>query len=245
MVESVRWTPQSRLFLAMDVNDEESFKEIVESMKFIVGGFKIGLEAISVFGIQRIIEDFGVPAKMIFYDGKFNDIPNTVGKAVSAVSKLGVGIINVHASAGKKAMKAAVENKGDSRIFAVSVLTSLDDRDAKHIFGGSAEEVVRRLAYDAWESGVDGLICSPQEVKLIRELEDLDALELITPGVRPKWAAANDQERVTTPEEAIYFGSDLLVVGRPILQPTDGKTRTEAAISIIEEIKSGQKLRNW
>lgn len=245
MVELVTRTPQSRLFVAMDVNNARDFKKIAGSLKPVVGGFKIGLEAISAFGLKKIIKDFKIPPGMIFYDGKFNDIPNTVGKAVDAVAKFGVGIINVHASAGKKAMKAAVENKGDSRIFAVSVLTSLDDRDAKHIFGGSAEEVVRRFAYDAWESGVDGLICSPQEVKLIRELEDLDALELMTPGVRPKWAAANDQERVTTPEEAIYFGSDLLVVGRPILQPTDGKTRTEAAISIIEEIKSGQKLRNW
>ncbi len=244
-MELIERTPQSRLFVAMDVNDEEGFMEIVESMRFIVGGFKIGLEAISAFGIQRIIEDFGVPAKMIFYDGKFNDIPNTVGKAVSAVSKLGVGIINVHASAGKEAMKAAVENRGDSRIFAVSVLTSLGDRDAKHIFGGSSEEVVRRFAFDALESEVDGLICSPQEVKLIREYEDLDTLELMTPGVRPKWAATNDQVRVATPEEAIYFGSDFLVIGRPILQPTGGMTPTEAAISIIEEIKSGLKLRNW
>jgi orotidine-5'-phosphate decarboxylase len=156
---------------------------------------------------------------------------------------MGVDMFNVHASCGVEAMKAAVANKGMSKVLAVTVLTSLSDEECISVFGKASQQKVLEFANMAKDAGVDGLICSPKEVPLLRSRPELKDLLLVTPGVRPEWAAAGDQKRVMTPGEAIKAGSDYLVIGRPITKPPENKfsSPVEAAIAIAEEIGKAEK----
>jgi orotidine-5'-phosphate decarboxylase len=236
--------PRNRIYVAMDINDEAKLRETVESLRPYVGGFKFGLESLAAFGIPKIVYGLGIPPELIFHDGKYNDIGTTVGKAVNVLSNLGIGIINVQASTGIEAMSEAVKNKRNSKIIAVTLLTSFNTNQSKHTFCGSPEEVVMRFAYDAKDAGCDGIICSPKEILLLRDREEFDNMLIITPGVRPTWAAANDQKRFATPRDAILDGADYLVVGRPITNPPNGMTPAEAAIKINEEIQEALLMRS-
>lgn len=162
--------------------------------------------------------------KRVFLDLKFHDIPNTVNKAVAAAVDLGVGMVNVHATGGRRMLEAARRAVEDSetKLLAVTVLTSLSDEMLRDEVGlqESAAEAVARLARLAVASGAHGLICSPQEIAAVREAAGPSAL-IVTPGVRPEWAQQDDQSRVMTPKEAAQAGADFIVVGRPIFKATD------------------------
>jgi orotidine-5'-phosphate decarboxylase len=147
---------------------------------------------------------------------------------------MGVKMFNVHASCGIKAMMAAVANKGDSLVLAVTVLTSLDGNNVKSIFGAQrSEDKVLQLAYYAEEAGCDGIICSPQEIKILKKQRALDHMLKITTDIIPEWA---DREQIMTPYEAIKAGADYVVIGSPITNPPIGMTPVDAAKKIAGEI---------
>jgi orotidine-5'-phosphate decarboxylase len=188
-----------------------------------------------------------ITPKKAFLDVKLADIPNTVGKAVKALSSLNVKMINIHASAGVKVIQAAVANKGNSQLFGVTVLTSIDADECKSIFGAEPDEKVLQFAKMLVDNGADGVICAPKEGLLLRLDPDFDKLTIACPNIRPEWAATEEErkrvkddqniERQMTPGEAVTAGIDMLVIGRPITKPpTEVGSPANAARAIATEI---------
>lgn len=210
---------EKRIIVALDVDSFEKAAPLVEALAPHAACFKAGLELLTSEGTPRVIEFVHGARGQIFVDVKLNDIPNTVGRAVRTITNRRVKMFNVMASAGIPAMMAAAANKQDSLFLAVSVLTSLEENNAYLIFGAPIKAKVLQFARDAKLAGADGIICSPQELLLLRKQPELSGLLYVTPGVRPVWATKGDQERVMTPGEAIGAGADYLVIGRPITNP--------------------------
>lgn len=210
--------PQDRIIVALDTSDLDRLRYLVRHLSPHVGMFKIGLELITAIGVERavsIVKTYSETDIGVFLDGKFCDIPNTVAAASRNVVAKGVDVFNVHASAGIDAIRAACENKGKAKVLAVTVLTSIDDANAQAIYMRDAASAAVDLGTMAVLSGADGIICSPKELPLFSDLKCLK----VTPGVRPDWAAAQDQKRVMTPAEAVRGGATYLVIGRPITDP--------------------------
>lgn len=242
--------PKERIIFALDIANTETAKTFVRMLADYVGCFKIGLQRIfNMFKTGEAPEFLGFMNNLnagIFIDSKLDDIPNTVKAAAREIVALEPRpkFFNVHASAGIEAMKAAVGAASKdvsygktTRVLAVTVLTSLGEDEAKHIFGKSSETGVLQLAMDAKRAGVDGIICSAQELRLLRKQKEFDNMLMVTPGIRPVWAAAGDQKRITTPRDAILYGADYLVIGRPIHEsPTEIGPPPDAAKKIAEEI---------
>jgi orotidine-5'-phosphate decarboxylase len=238
--------PAERLILALDVETVQGAEGLVNLLRGRVGAFKVGIQLFTANGpaVVRAIQEKG---EKVFLDLKFHDIPNTVAQAVTQACKLGVFMLNLHASGGSEMMKAAAKaaknlsparNSSRPILLAVTVLTSLNESilgEELSIQRPLREQVVH-LAWMAQESGLDGVVASPQEIREIRAACGKDFL-IVTPGVRPSWAAAGDQKRIMTPREAIEAGADYIVVGRPILAATDPAV---AASRIIEEIESAR-----
>lgn len=228
---------KDRIIVALDVDSLDKAKSLVESLAPHVGCFKVGLELLTAVGPPKVVEFIHSLGGQVFYDGKFDDIPITVGSAAKAVAGFKVKMFNVHASAGIESMMAAVANKGQSLVLAVTVLTSLEENNAHLIFGGPSKAKVLQFARDAKIAGCDGIICSPQELELLGKQKELGSLLKITPGVRPEWAALGDQKRFMTPAEAIKAGATALVIGRPITKPpAEIGTPVDAVKKIAEEI---------
>lgn len=235
---------RNRIVLPLDVPTEKEALGLVDSLQEFIGVFKVGLELLNAIG-PSIVEKLLARGVKVFLDGKFMDIPNTTANAAAAVSRMGVAMFNVHAFGGKEMMKAAVDaadsaSKAIHRprplVLAVTVLTSLDQKalnDELRIPGPVEAQVVHlaRLADDA---GLDGVIASPWEVEAIRKVVS-DRMLLVTPGVRPLWASAQDQKRVMTPGEAISKGASLVVVGRPITKPPPNIGDSIRAAKMISE----------
>jgi orotidine-5'-phosphate decarboxylase len=231
-------TPASRIFCAVDTTDLDAARALSRRIGGVVGGVKLGLEfflAHGPAGVRAVIGEDGPP---LFLDLKLHDIPNTVAGGVRAALDLRPAFMTIHASGGPAMIRAAAEaaataGAGRPKILAVTVLTSLDVGDLEAVGQGTpVAEQVRRLALLARESGADGVICSPAEVALLRAACGPDFI-LMVPGIRPVWAAANDQKRVMTPAEALAAGADHLVIGRPI---TGAEDPASAARRIVEEI---------
>jgi orotidine-5'-phosphate decarboxylase len=224
------------IFVALDTVSLDSASALANRLGPYVGGLKVGLEFVSANGPQgvRTIVKSGIP---VFLDVKLHDIPNTVAGAMKALAPLGAAIINVHASGGAAMMRAAVEAAASAqsrpKILAVTVLTSLEASDlaAMGISGTPLDHVVR-LAKLAKASGIDGVVCSPQEIEAVRAACGPNFL-IVTPGVRPAGGALDDQRRVMTPGQALAAGADYLVIGRPI---TGAPDPAEAARAILKEI---------
>ena len=229
---------KDRIIVALDVPSLDEALGLVDLLQPDVGCFKVGLELLTNEGAPRVVRAIKEAGGKIFYDGKFKDIPNTVAGASKAVAKLGVDMFNVHASGGVDMMKAAVDNKGESKVLAVTVLTSLTEEDAHTIYGAPSKDKVIEFARWAKIAGIDGLICSPQELQVLGYQKELEGLLRVTPGVRPEWASAGDQKRVMTPGEAVKAGADYLVIGRPITKPpSDIGNPVAAARMIANEIE--------
>lgn len=228
---------KENIIYALDVDSLARATPYIEALSQHVGMFKVGLELITSQGAPSVINYIHRLGGQIFFDGKFDDIPNTVGAASRAVSSLGVKMFNVHASCGLDSIKAAADNKGSSLLLVVTVLTSISETESTQIFGAPAHEKVIQFAQNAREAGADGIVCSPQELELLTELSDLKNLLKVTPGIRPSWAEANDQKRILTPAQAMNLGATHLVIGRPITNPPRGiGTPVDAAKKILEEI---------
>lgn len=235
--------PRDRLIVALDVDTEEKAVALAERLKDDVRFFKIGFELFSACG-PSVVKRIRAMGCGIFLDLKFHDIPNTVSRAAGAVTRLGVRMFNVHASGGYEMMEAAARAAAAEakklgierpKVIAVTVLTSMDENGLKKIGVDVNMKIqVMRLAALAKKAGLDGVVASPVEARLIRDELGSDFL-IVTPGVRPSWAGADDQKRVATPKDAIRDGADLIVVGRPV---TEAKDPAQAAQDILKEIGS-------
>ncbi|WP_168015574.1 orotidine-5'-phosphate decarboxylase [Halomonas salinarum] len=194
---------------------------------------KVGKELFTRSG-PDVIEALHGRGFEVFLDLKFHDIPHTVAGAVQAAAEQGVWMVNVHASGGRRMMEAARERLDrqslSTHLIAVTVLTSMSEGDLAEVgLSGSPAEQVSRLASLAKDSGMDGVVCSAQEARVLRDLCGEGFLK-VTPGIRPASALADDQRRVLTPGDAMSAGSTHLVVGRPVTQAADPM----AALASIE-----------
>jgi len=226
--------------VALDAPDLETAARWAALVGPHVSTLKIGLELYLRYGPDAVASVRGASGVEIFLDLKLHDIPATVAGAARAVARLRPSLLTVHAAAGRAAIRAAADAAPDAMIVAVTVLTSLDEADLDRVgLAGPVSSAVRRLAVLAVESGARGLVCSPHEVEAVRA-EVGDETLLITPGVRPAGAAANDQARVATPEEALRAGADLLVIGRPITGAADPGA---AAAAIAASLRRAEVVR--
>ncbi len=211
---------KSPIYVAIDTPDLDRARAIASRVKNHVGGIKLGLEFFCANGLQgvRDMAALGVP---IFLDLKLHDIPNTVGKAVQALRPLNPAILTVHAAGGRAMLEdAKAAAPSGTKVIAVTVLTSLDGNDLHSIgLGGDPHEQVIRLTELARASGLDGVVCSGNEVGAAKKIWP-DGF-FVVPGVRPANSQTGDQKRVITPRAALDAGASILVVGRPITQATD------------------------
>ena len=235
-----------RLIVALDVSTMDAMKEIVTSLGDAVSFYKVGMELFYAEG-EQTVRYLQEQNKQVFLDLKLHDIPNTVAHGVSSLTRLGANLITMHGQGGPVMMKAAVqaaretaEQLGVERttLLAITVLTSFDD-EAWTSTGGQLpiSDQVIRLAKLAKECGMDGVVCSALEAKMIREACGDDFL-IVTPGSRPSFAATDDQKRIATPASALQDGASRLVIGRPITQAENPR---EAVRLIIEEMENVSK----
>ncbi|HEU5421204.1 MAG TPA: orotidine-5'-phosphate decarboxylase [Streptosporangiaceae bacterium] len=207
--------------VALDAPDLDTAARWAALVTPHVSTVKIGLELYLRYGPDAVASIRGASAVDVFLDLKLHDIPATVAGAASAVARLRPALLTVHAAAGPAAIRAAARAVPDTRIVAVTVLTSLSDADLGLLgLAGPVSDAVRRLAALSVAAGATGLVCSPREVAAVRG-EVGDDIAIITPGVRPAGAEAHDQARIATPVEALRAGADLLVIGRPITGAAD------------------------
>jgi len=228
---------RDKLIVALDVNTPEAAGRLVDELASAVRIFKIGFELFTAAGpdIVRRVHERGAK---VFLDLKFHDIPNTVAGAVKSAAKLGVFMCNVHALGGRDMLKAAAEAKRSAKselhVIAVTVLTSMNQASLEEIgIGRALADEVILLAKTAQAAGLSGVVASGLEAPQIREACGKDFL-IVTPGVRPDWAAKGDQRRVLTPQAALEAGADYLVVGRPITADADPP---DAARRILAEMQ--------
>ena len=237
---------KNKIILALDVSAESDAIELVKDLKDHVGAFKVGMELFNSTG-PRIFESLrDAGAGKVFYDSKFHDIPNTVAGAAKAAVRMGVWMFNVHAPGGSAMMRAAADAAADEAdrlgverplILGVTVLTSISEEVLHHELSVPIllDNQVTHLATLAQASGLDGVVASPHEIAQVKSVCGPEFL-VVTPGVRPAWAAANDQARIMTPSAAVQAGADYLVIGRAITGASD---RVSAAQRIIEELEAG------
>ncbi len=233
---------QNQLIVALDVSSLSEAEKLVKTLSPVVKTFKVGKELFTSVGPEAVKMVHAHGAR-VFLDLKFHDIPNTVGSACEAATKLGVWMMNVHGLGGKNMLYNAVQSVHKTaeglkvehpKVLGVTVLTSMTDRDLAEVgVKNKVKEEVELLASLVQQCGLDGVVASGQEIELIRKVAGKHFL-IVTPGVRPPWAAHGDQKRIITPKEAIEKGADFVVVGRPI---TQDKNPREAAEKIIKEME--------
>jgi orotidine-5'-phosphate decarboxylase len=239
---------KDRLVVALDVPDRDSALRLVERLSGAVGMFKIGSQLFTAEG-PALVREITSSGERVFLDLKFHDIPNTVAGAVESTARLGVSMLNVHTLGGSEMMRAAAHAVGERgllwitrpAVLGVTVLTSMDKADLADV-GITSElttEVVR-LAALARDSGLDGIVASPHEIRLIRECITAERFIILTPGIRPGWSEPGDQKRVATPADAIRDGADFIVIGRAI---TDSANPRVAVERILEEIDHAHAVR--
>ncbi len=233
---------RDRLIVALDVDTFGRAKSLIDVLSPEVDIFKVGIAPFTDFG-HEIMNELDKRGKKIFLDLKFHDIPNTVRNAAQAAAKKGVFMMNFHCLGGKKMLEAAVRGCDEARVsgkkrpilLGVTVLTSMSQNDLEEVgVEGPLDKRVMALAEMAKASGLDGVVASAREARMIKGKEGSGFI-VVTPGVRPQWAEEGDQKRVLTPKQAIAEGADYIVVGRPIIEADDPLL---AAKKIIEEMES-------
>lgn len=226
----------AKIVIALDFADAKPALEFVQQIDPKLCRVKVGKELFTAAGPQ-LIEQLVKRDFSVFLDLKFHDIPNTVAKACEAASRLGVWMLNVHASGGLAMMQAAREgvNKSghDPLLIAVTVLTSMAEAELAQVgVQGTLLDHVKRLAILTQQAGLDGVVCSAQEASMLRAACGPDFC-LVTPGIRPADAAKDDQTRIVTPTQALSLGASYLVIGRPITQAANPLQALEQIIKSI------------
>jgi len=234
---------QQRLIVALDVSTRDEALGLVDRLADRVGFFKIGLQLFTAHG-PDLVREVRAGGAGVFLDLKLHDIPNTVAGAVREACLLDVQLLTLHTLGGPVMLRKAREvvdqhrqstGKPGPRLLGVTVLTSHTQAEIEGLgFSSSIEDLVLRLAGMAHENGVDGIVCSPHELRRLRK-DGPGGLFFVTPGVRPAGASTDDQARIMTAGEAIGLGAGCLVVGRPILRAKDPR---QAATALLEEIQS-------
>ncbi|MDP2832503.1 MAG: orotidine-5'-phosphate decarboxylase [Pseudomonadota bacterium] len=220
-----------KIIVALDYAQADQARAFVDRVRPDLCRLKVGKELFVAAG-PAFVEELAARGFAVFLDLKFHDIPNTVAQACKAAARLGVWMMNVHASGGPRMMRAAREALEDfperPRLIAVTVLTSMGEEELRATgVEAAAGQQVLLLASLAHASGMDGVVCSAQEAPLLRSSFGAEFL-LVTPGIRPVGSEAGDQTRILTPAQAIQAGSDYLVIGRPITQAADPLAALEA-----------------
>lgn len=235
-----------RIIFALDVGDMDTAKKWVHTLRGSVGWFKVGLELFTAVGpdVIKLVKDQGIKC---FLDLKLHDIPNTVAGAVRSISRIGADMMTIHLSGGRAMIAAAFQAAKEEsrtlgterpRIVGVSVLTSLGSDDLRDVgIHRAPSEQVAHLAQFAASCGIDGMVCSAEDLAHIRARVPA-SLMLITPGIRPDWSGKGDQKRIATPGAAIRAGADLLVIGRPISEAKDPLKAIDLIIVEMEAVKS-------
>jgi orotidine-5'-phosphate decarboxylase len=231
------------LLVALDVDTPDAARRLTDALRGVVGGFKIGSRLFTAHG-PSFVEELVARGDRVFLDLKFHDIPNTVAGAVAAATRLGVWMVNVHAAGGVEMMRAAREAAdreaaaamiSPPMVIAVTVLTSFTPAGlARTGIDSPIPDHVRRLALLAQESGLDGVVASPQEIDLIKGACD-PRFAIVTPGIRGAGDAMGDQNRTASAAGALAAGASYLVVGRPIIAAPDPRA---AALKIVEECRT-------
>jgi orotidine-5'-phosphate decarboxylase len=232
---------EERIIVALDVPTEEEAFTLVSRLRGRVGMFKVGSELFTAAG-PELVRKMIFSGEKVFLDLKFHDIPNTVAKAGIAAAALGVSLFNLHASGGREMLARTASDVREycqknglipPRILAVTLLTSLTKEEAKEVgFGSDVLGLVKRLSLLSREAGLDGVVCSPREIEVVRKACGKGFL-IVTPGIRPRFAQVNDQKRITTPKEALSAGADYLVIGRPITKAPSPEKAVERILSEI------------
>ena len=228
-----------KIIVALDVGTKKEAFSLVKQLEG-VDIFKVGLKLFTAEG-PPLLDEIKAMGKKVFLDLKLHDIPNTVGEAVKSAVKHGAHMMTLHSSGGREMMERAVlsaveeakkQMTKEPLLLAVTVLTSLKNEQLEEI--GMVSDTVSqvfRLAHLAKEAGVKGIVCSPQEIEIVKKEFGEDIL-VVAPGIRPSWAAAHDQKRIMTPALAFQKGADYLVIGRPI---TEAPSPHEAFLKILKE----------
>lgn len=241
---------KEKIIVALDVDTLDRALELVEQLQPYVGMFKVGMELYNAVG-PRAISAIRERGGEVFVDLKLHDIPTTVAKAVRVLTRNGAAIINVHASGGVAMMQAAASAVQDEaavqgitppQLIAVTVLTSMDQEtlNCQLQIPGPVEQNVVHWAELAQQAGLHGVVASPREITAIRKACG-EEFVIITPGIRPLGTAKNDQERITTPEEAVQLGATYLVIGRPITQAANPVEAVQNIIAGLDKTKGAQQ----
>jgi orotidine-5'-phosphate decarboxylase len=238
---------KEKLIIALDVDTHAKALELVKQLHSVAGMFKVGSTLFTSAGPQIVRDIIALDSK-VFLDLKFHDIPHQVAGAACGAAELGVSLFTIHASGGSEMMRRAVDAVNEvgskhgtrAKVLAISVLTSIDATILSQIgVSSSPSESVQRLVQLAKDSGVDGVVASPQEIQTIRGFVSNPDFLVVTPGIRPSTNDAADQKRIATPAAAIAAGASYLVVGRPI---TGAPDPVAAAHAIVTEMQQADAL---
>ncbi len=225
----------AKIIVALDVPTRAEALRLVEQLSPHISIFKIGLQLYTAEGPEMVRAVLATGAR-VFLDLKLHDIPNTVARAIESANELGVHMLTIHLSGGRAMIEAAVAARSESlALLGVTVLTSMDQSALRETgIAGAMSEQVLKLAQLGAAAGINGLVASPQEVRMLRDKLPAQ-ITLVVPGIRPAWAEKADQKRVMTPRDTLVAGADYLVIGRPITAHSDP---VEAVRRISEELQS-------
>ena len=218
-----------KIIVALDSNNFSEIEKLVKSLKKEVYAFKIGYQFFFNFGLIGYKKIYSICPK-IFLDLKLHDIPNTVKNGLEALNKIKPILTTIHISGGDEMMKSSVKDKRFTKILGVSILTSIDSKQTKKFYNQKNVSIlVKKFAKFAKKNGLDGVVCSPKEIKVIRKATGKNFI-IVTPGIRLKnKIESDDQKRIETPEKAIEMGANYLVIGRPI-------TKSKNPLKTLKEI---------
>jgi orotidine-5'-phosphate decarboxylase len=229
---------KQKIAIALDVSSREDALRLVKELRDLAGMFKVGSQLYMAEG-QEVVREIVTSGGRVFLDLKFHDIPNTVSRAVLEAARLGVSMMTIHASGGRAMMETTAKTLRDKLreerpiIVAVTVLTSLDRLGLSEIgVDEPLENHVQRLARLAEDCGIDGVVCSPHEIRLIRACVQ-PSFKVVVPGIRMPDQSLNDQQRAATPRDAISAGADVIVVGRAVTDDPAPRKALERILSSL------------
>jgi len=236
-----------RIIVALDYDTAEDAENIIRDLAGSGVTIKIGNQLGTYIGWKNAVQMARDADVKIFCDTKFKDIPETVKQSARSITRHQPDIFNIMADNNMAALQGAVDGVSAAiadyslalkpLLIGVTVLTSINEQECVALYGADTRTKVMQFAINAAGAGLDGLVCSAQEAEMLRADENTKNLILITPGIRPAWAATDDQSRIMTPRDAIAAGADYLVIGRPITRPPDSVGSPRAAVEkILEEI---------